>query len=166
MNLLEATIKRIHFTRNYTLTLLDATPVDEWFRQPVAGLTHVAWQVGHLAMAEFGLTMAARRGPRDSDAAIITPEFRKLFGRGSKVGPDSSGYPPAAELRAALDRVHQAVLAELSAATLAELEGPPLVPLSMAKTKMDAIQFCPEHEMLHAGQIGLLRRMLGHEPLR
>ncbi len=166
MNVVEATIARIEFARKYTLTLIDATPPEDWFRTPSPPVSHIAWQVGHLATAEYGLTLAARRGPRDSDSAIIAPEFRKHFARGSSAAVDPSNHPSPEELRATLDRVHAAALAELGAVTEAELEGPPLISLSMAKTKRGALQFCPEHEMLHAGQIGLLRRLLGHSYLR
>lgn len=38
-------------------------------------------------------------------------------------------------------------------------------PLPLAKTKMESLLWCAHHEMLHAGQIGLLRRQLGYAPL-
>jgi hypothetical protein len=31
---------------------------------------------------------------------------------------------------------------------------------------LDALLFSSKHEMLHAGQIGLLRRLFGKQPLR
>jgi hypothetical protein len=65
-----------------------------------------------------------------------------------------------------LDRVHRAALAELATMSEADLEAPSLIQLAIAKTRRDAMEFCPEHEMLHAGQIGLLRRLFGHKPLR
>ena len=34
------------------------------------------------------------------------------------------------------------------------------------ETKLGALFFCSVHEMMHAGQIGLLRRLLGKSPLR
>jgi hypothetical protein len=39
-------------------------------------------------------------------------------------------------------------------------------PHPMFSTKLGALMFCPFHEMLHAGQIGLLRRLFGNAPLR
>jgi hypothetical protein len=36
----------------------------------------------------------------------------------------------------------------------------------MFKTKYEAIRFCAQHEMIHVGQIALLRRLLGYEALR
>jgi signal peptidase I len=39
-------------------------------------------------------------------------------------------------------------------------------PYAAFATKLGALLFCPAHEMLHAGQIGLLRRLLDKPPLR
>jgi hypothetical protein len=38
-------------------------------------------------------------------------------------------------------------------------------PHPFAKTKLLALLWCANHEMLHAGQIGLLRRLLGCPPM-
>jgi hypothetical protein len=172
MDLLTSILERVRFTRGYSLTLIDATPQSDWFRQPFPGVSHIAWQVGHLAMAEYGLCLAAVRGPRASDVEILPPEHKVLFGRGSVVcpegesAPDAPAYPTADELRARLDRVHKAVLDEVPSFASLDLAAPTLIPLSVSKTKLDALRFCPEHELMHAGQIGLLRRMLGHASLR
>jgi len=46
------------------------------------------------------------------------------------------------------------------------LDKPPLKPLSLAKTKLWSLLWCAQHEMVHAGQIGLLRRLLGYPAIR
>src|SRR5262245_5901452 len=103
MSRLQLAIEQIVFARNYTTGLLDRTPTAEWFRQPPGSVSHVAWQVGHLAFSEYRLALWRIRGERPDDGALCSPEFRRLFGAGSVPQPDSA-YPPA-ELRAALDRV-------------------------------------------------------------
>ncbi len=40
------------------------------------------------------------------------------------------------------------------------------MPFAGYPCKLGAVLFCPLHEMLHAGQIGLLRRSLGLSPIR
>jgi len=57
------------------------------------------------------------------------------------------------------------VLRELPTLSDAELDQPVPHPHRFAKTKLLALLWCAHHEMLHAGQIGLLRRLLGHAPL-
>ena len=46
-----------------------------------------------------------------------------------------------------------------------ELDQPVPHPHPFAKTKLLALLWCAHHEMLHAGQIGLLRRHLGYPPM-
>jgi hypothetical protein len=57
VNRLQLAIEQIVFARNYTIGLLDQTPMAEWFRQPPGGVTHVAWQVGHIAFSEYRLAL-------------------------------------------------------------------------------------------------------------
>jgi hypothetical protein len=40
------------------------------------------------------------------------------------------------------------------------------VPYAAFATKFGGLLFCSHHEMLHAGQIGLLRRLIGKAPVR
>jgi DinB family protein len=163
MSRLQLAIEQIVFARTYTFELLDQTPTAEWFRLPAGGVSHVAWQVGHIASAEYRLALWRIRGERPDDAALFPPEFKRLFGADSVPQADSE-YPPA-ELRAVLDRVHQQVLRELSGLDEAEMDQPVPHPHPFATTKLRALLWCAHHEMLHAGQIGLLRRHLGHPPM-
>jgi hypothetical protein len=53
MSRMQLAFEQIVFARNYTIGLLDQTPTAEWFRQLPGGVSHIAWQVGHLAFAEY-----------------------------------------------------------------------------------------------------------------
>lgn len=165
MNRLQLAIEQIIFARNYTLGLLDQTPVAEWFRQPPGGVSHVAWQVGHLAYAEYRMALWRIRGPKPQDGDLISEKHRDLFGIESVPDPDPKKYPSQAEIRAVLERVHERALQELHGMNEAELDQPVPHPHRFATTKLRALLWCAHHEMLHAGQIGLLRRQLGHPPL-
>ena len=57
MSRLQLAIEQIVFARNYTIGLLNQTPTDEWFRVPAGGVSHVAWQVGHIAFSEYRLAL-------------------------------------------------------------------------------------------------------------
>lgn len=159
-------LEQIVFARNYTIGLIDTIPAADWFRMPPAGVTHVAWQVGHLAMAEYRLCLERIRGPRPEDANLLPPIFHQCFGRGSMPpDPDPAKYPPAAEIRAVFDRVHERALAELPGIPDADLDAPITVSHRFCKTKIQCVRWCPMHEMSHAGQIGLLRRLFGADPI-
>jgi hypothetical protein len=137
MSRLQLAIEQIVFARNYTIGLLDRTPADEWFRKPPGGVSHVAWQVGHIAFSEYRLALWRIRGERPGDEALFSLEFKRLFGADSVPQADSE-YPPA-ELRAVLDRVHGQVLRELPDLDEAELDRPVPHPHPFATTKLRAL---------------------------
>jgi len=135
----------------------------EWLRLPSGSVSHVGWQVGHIAFSEYRLALWRIRGPQPQDDALFSPEFKRLFGADS-VPEANSAYPPA-EIRAVLDKVHEQVLRELPNLNEAELDQPVPHLHPFAKTKLWSLLWCAQHEMLHAGQIGLLRRQLGYPPM-
>jgi uncharacterized damage-inducible protein DinB len=165
MSRLRLALEQIEFARRYTNRLVDAIDLKDWFRQPPGGVTHVAWQVGHLAMAEYRMALERTRGERPEDAGLISEEFLKTFGRNSVPEADPGRYPSPAEIRAVLDRVHRQAMQELPGLSEDELDRPLVKPHSLAQTKLWALLWCAQHEAVHAGQIGLLRRQLGYPPL-
>jgi hypothetical protein len=165
MSRLRLAMEQIVFARNYTIGLLDQTPVADWFRMPPGGVSHVGWQVGHIAHSEYRMALLRIRGQQPQDESLFSQDFLRLFGANSVPNADPAKYPTPAEVRAVLDRVHAQVLRELPGLADAELDQPVSHPHAFAKTKLLALLWCAHHEMLHAGQIGLLRRLLGHAPL-
>jgi hypothetical protein len=165
MSRLRLAIEQIVFARNYTIRLLDQTPAADWFRQPPAGVSHIAWQVGHLAFSQYRMALERIRGTRAEDADLLSEDFLRHFGRDSVPDADVSQYPAATEIRAVFDRVHQQTLRELQGLDEGELDKPILKPHPLVKTKLWALLWCAQHEGVHTGQIGLLRRQLGHPPL-
>ena len=164
---LESALHQIRTARIYSKDLLSHIGDDDWFRQPSEGVTHVAWQVGHLAVAQYGLALKRVRGENTEDAKLISVGFRKQFGKGSIPVPNQSVYPSPEEIRAVFTRVHTQVLDEVDAIpveSLSEPTGDP--PHPMFKTKIGALNWCAQHEFIHAGQIALLRRLFGAQPLR
>ena len=166
MSRLDLIIEQLSIARLQTESLLDSITSEDWFRQPTEGVTHVAWQIGHLASAEYHLLMERRRGRRPEDEELIPARFRSLFQRGSSPDPDSSKYPSPEAIRHVFDEVHRHAIEELRSLPDEHLDKPTEPAHPRFKTKFGAIQFCPLHEMLHAGQIGLLRRLLGMKPIR
>src|SRR5271157_4616314 len=82
MSRLDLIIEQLGIARLQTESLLDGITPEDWFQQPTEGVTHVAWQVGHLASAEYHLLMERRRGRRPEDEELIPARFRSLFQRG------------------------------------------------------------------------------------
>lgn len=163
---LDIAVRAIEFARQYTRTLIDDLDESDWFAYRGEFVTHIAWQVGHLAMAEYALTMIRVRGKQPADADLISNDFFRAFQKGSKPNPDPATSPNIAEIRATFDRIHAQALRELANYADEELDVPLPEPHAVFSTKLGSVFFCSAHEMLHAGQIGLLRRQLGKPPLR
>jgi hypothetical protein len=163
---LQMAIDQISAARNYTKSLLEDIHADDWFRQPPGETTHVGWQVGHLAMAQYGLALYRQRGRKLEDAALMNSPFRKKFSRGTTVSSDPDFYPSAAEILSVFNRIHDHVMMELKEYPLSQLNETVGKPYAAYPTKLGCLLFCAHHEMLHAGQIGLLRRLFGKAPIR
>jgi len=165
-DLLQVALKQIEFARGYTLTLLDDIDEADWFTMPSGCVTHIAWQVGHLAMAQYGLALFRQRGRQPADTELMSSKFRKQFSRGATPDPNSGNNATPAEIRDVFDQVHQQVLTEVPGFSTDELDTLIPEPYAVFDTKLGALFFCANHEMLHAGQIGLIRRMLGKAAIR
>ena len=74
-------------------------------------------------------------------------------------------FRPAPISATSHSRVHEQVLRELSGLDEAELDQPVPHPTSLRRRNCWRCSRCAHHEMLHAGQIGLLRRQLGYPPM-
>src|SRR6476619_1645740 len=116
----ESALERIRWSRKFTEQFLpDLTPA-EWFWSPEQYSTHVAWQVGHLAVAQYNLCLRRVRGRMAADEALISEPF--------------------------ID---------------ADLGAPRETPHPRCATKSGAVEVCSQHELVHAGQIAMLRRLMG-----
>ncbi len=152
--------------RRYTLELLHGLSDDDWYRMPAGCPTHIAWQVGHITYAQMAVALGRTRGLTPEDEQLLPPSYAELFGKGSTPTNERARYPAAAELRETMNRVNHHVLEQLKAEPEEFFQRPPAVAFLGMKTRGEVIRFCALHEMLHNGQIGLIRRMLGKHPLR
>jgi DinB superfamily len=158
--------KQIEFARKYTMTLLDGLSEEQWYFVPGGMITHIAWQVGHIAMAQYGLTLFRQRGRQDIDGELMSSKFRKLFMKGTQPEANRDAYPSRDEIMQVLQRVEQQMLIELPNFSAEQLDEPTDPPHMAFANKYGALLFASHHEMLHAGQIGMLRRMMGLAPVR
>ena len=166
MSRLQTAIDQILSSRDYTNRILETIEDTDWFRMPEPAVTHIAWQVGHLAVAQYGLSLVRMRGEHESDENLIPKAFRDHFTRASVPAADPAANPSIAEIRSVFDRVHQQATEELPNINDDDLDLPPLLPHQLFNTRLGALHWTARHEMLHVGQIGLLRRLFGMEKFR
>ena len=161
MQMMQGAVGQLRFARRYTLELLEATPPDRWFEIPTGLPTNIAWQIGHLAVSQYGLLMFRIRGRRPEDLELIPGRFRKAYSRQSTPSADPSTQLSADQLLGRMNEVFDQAMSELDGVTPDVLLEPVDMPYAAFPIKLGAILFCPLHEHIHAGQIGLLRRALG-----
>lgn len=159
-------IEQVAWGRQYTQQLIDSIAHDLWYVRPAGMATHVAWQVGHLAVSQYGLMLFRQRGRMPGDLELLPSWLRKQFGRGTTPSLDAERMPPPDKLLEHMAKIHQQAMLEAGALTAAQLAEPTEMPYTAYPVKLGALLFCPLHEAIHAGQIGLLRRAHGLQPLR
>lgn len=165
MSRLREALDQIDFARKYTLTRIETVPLSEWFIIPPGGVSHIAWQVGHIAMAEYRICLERLRPRTAADEYMISDDFLKMFSRESTPTIDPAASPSAAEIRSVYHRVHARIVEELQTYPDPELDLTPLKPHPLFNTRYAGLRYAPLHEMIHCGQIALIRRMLGQKPL-
>ncbi len=163
----ETVLGQMDFCRQYSLSLLTDIEPELWYVAPGGAPSTIGWQVGHLAFSQYGLMLFRQRGRESGDLDLIPGWFRKQYGRGTSGNPEQLSNPlPPAELLSILGRVHDIAMQTVRDLPIEQFAEPTDMPYAVYPRKIGALMFCPIHESLHAGQIGIIRRMLGKDPLR
>ena len=163
MSRIREALDQIDFARRYTLDRFESVPLADWFTITPGGVSHVAWQVGHLASSGYRLCLERLRPRTAADAALISDGFIQMFGR-EALPAAVTGYS-AEEIREVAARVHAQVMAKLPAYPDADLDLPPLKPHPLFSTRLAGLRYASLHEMIHCGQIAMIRRLLGLPPI-
>ena len=159
-------LTQIRWARQYSLALIESIPEELWYETPRGMKTHAAWQVGHLAVSQYGLMLFRQRGRLPGDLALMPGWLRKQFGRSSTPASKNEKSPSPAELMERLNTIHEQSIKEVEQLSAEVLAKPTDEPYTAYPIKLGALLFCPIHESIHAGQIGAVRRGLELDPLR
>ena len=166
MKTAELLTEQLDDTRQWTLKLIADLKGDEWTYQPGPGLGHALWLCGHLACAQHLLVHVRCLG-----GGVLDESFTRHFPTGGAVkSAKEHAYPSVQTVLSTMDVVHQKTLAavrKMSDAVLAEAAlGGDGRPHPHYHDKCGAISHCSRHEVFHAGQIAMIRRLLGKNFLR
>jgi len=165
MDMISLLLDRLQSARNWTNSLLEDVDESKWFDAPGPKLGHIAWQVGHLASSQIILVHMRCFGKEYAGCAPA--EYQKLFGRGSTPVADPAAYPPISRIREFFSRIHGECLDMIAKMPTPELDKPAgAEPHPMFTNKAGAIGMAAMHECFHAGQIAMIRRLMGKPPLR
>lgn len=157
---------QIDGTRDWTNKLIADLSGDDWFFQPQPGLAHPLWICGHLATAQHLLIHM-----RCLDAPVLSDAFVSHFPIGGPIKSRAEhDYPSSDEVLTVMADVHKRTLEAvrgMSDELLAEpAYGKDGAPHPHYTDKRGAVGHADRHEAFHAGQLALLRRLIGKAFLR
>ena len=156
----------LSFSRRLTTGLLASfkTP-EEWVFQIHPKANHALWIAAHIALADNSFVGKFR------PAQANKPDgWDDLFWQASEPKPDATLYPPADEVLAYFHERRATLLRLLDEGTDEEFSAPAppagaKSPLAGAPNIAQSFIFIAQHEAMHAGQLTVAHRALGHAPL-
>jgi hypothetical protein len=160
--MLDNEIKINQFLFRYCQMLVAEIPDERMTEQPLPGVNHPAWILGHLAYSAnvaVGLLGGEKTLPSD---------WLELFKPGSAVRPSRGDYAPKADLLRAVEEHFQRARGFATSASAELLSGPNANPRmkELLPTIQDAAAFLlTGHFGVHLGQLSAWRRMVGMTPL-
>ena len=160
--MLDSELKINRFMMEYVRMLVGDVPDERIAEQPLPGVNHPAWILGHLAFST----------DRGRSLLGLEPEFpaewTPIFGFGSKPSASRGDYPARDELIQAVERGFERLQEQAVSATPEQL-GRPLTNPRMKDflpTVKDGLAFLlTGHMGVHLGQFSAWRRMIGLPPL-
>jgi uncharacterized damage-inducible protein DinB len=138
---------------------------ETWVFQVHPKANHALWIAAHLALVDNSFINKFR------PALARKPEgWDTLFGFGSQPKPDANEYPPPDEVLAYFHERRSTLLRLLDELSVEEWEAPApptgaRSPLAGAPNMGHSFIFVSQHEAMHAGQLTVAHRALGHAPL-
>lgn len=130
--------------------------------QPLPGVNHPAWILGHLAFS-------AHRAKTLLGAEMeLRPAWVPLFSPGSKITASRADYPPKDELLQAVEKGFEGLRQMIATATPEQLARPSTNPYTKdaLPTIKEGVAFLlTGHLGVHLGQLSSWRRMIGLPPL-
>jgi len=149
---LEASRRMLHMFVN------DLTAEERRFR-PRPEANCIDWLVGHLVLTEqrFHTVFAAKSTP-------LPEGFAATFGR-DEVATRRPDYGDTSGLMALFDEQRNITIDRVCAFTQEELIVPLMTPHPRFATLGEAAIFCSLHVTMHAGQMSMIRRMMGKPPV-
>ena len=159
--ILDAGLSSLKFARHMTVSFLDAIPKEHWFHAPVEGGNHAAWIAGHVAWEDDDCLMQLVEGR----GRKLPQHWQDTFATGTRPSTDRSASPSIPELRAALTDYREELIAFFQAS--ADRLSDPL-PEGLHGFAKDLGSFMPAlacHEMIHVGQLTVVRKSLKLKPV-
>lgn len=160
--MLDSELKVNRMLMRYLRMLVEDLPDERMAEQPMPGVNHPAWILGHLAWStDRGRSLLGLE-------AECPPEWTTMFGFGSTPSTNRGDYPSRDELVRAVERGFERLREQATSASPEQLQQPTTNPRTkeFLPTVRDAItMLLTSHPGIHLGQLTTWRRMIGMPPL-
>jgi hypothetical protein len=159
-------ITAMELARGMTLAGIDGLTDEEMMFQPKPGMNHALWLLGHISTSESGLILHACTGK-----SLLPGGWGEKFGIKSQPVGDAGSYPSKEEVLGVLAKTHAAAMEYVSGLAEEDLDKTPVgiarFPAGV-QAKFGTVAKCIAghitHESSHAGQMAVLRRLMGKQP--
>ncbi len=162
MTLKERLANQLHVIRGISEQVLSVfTTPQQWTHQVHEQANHALWFAGHMGTVDnFMLGLAAPEHVQEK------PGYQEKFGMGSRPTSSVEDYPPVDEVLAFMRERREAVLEALAGLSDEDLAKPcPEGSPGFMTDTASAFEAIVWHEAMHAGQVTVARRQLGHPPI-
>ncbi|HEY3965587.1 MAG TPA: DinB family protein [Planctomycetaceae bacterium] len=144
--------------QGYLADLTDA----ELLVRPVPGANHIAWQLGHLLVAEHEMMEVAYPGSMPA----LPAGFREKYTNDTATLDSASAFHPKSVYLSVAAEQRAATLKSLDKISDADLDQPAPEKFSAwLKTIAELFNMHGTHWLMHGGQWAIVRRKLGKKPL-
>ena len=154
-------------SRNFINRLISEIPQDLWYIIPDNTDSNLAWQIGHIMMAQnfHAITVITGRNEKVNELIPVV-QYNKIFnGMGTLHRSVEKDLIPTVQLKEQFDTVHKICidnLDDLSDDILDNKLEPIPFKHPVANVKYEALSWCFKHEMWHAAEMEAIKRDLGH----
>ena len=139
---------------------------EEMMFQPKDGLNNATWLLGHAVESENGLILSFCKGEN-----LLPAGWHEKFGIGSTPSGDAGDYATKDEILGHLEKVHAAAVEYVKSLAPEDFDKRPPGIDALPKPAQELFATIGKcifghvgHASCHAGQITMLRRLLGKEP--
>ena len=160
MNGREAISRELKSTQRFAGWYIEDLADEDLLVRPVPGANHIAWQLGHLILAEQSMIGA------QSLAGVSWPElpagFREQHAKAKTTDTSNTGYASKTQYLDLFSKTRKATIAALLALSDADLEQPSKGEMAKNAPQLgDMFLLQANHTLVHVGQFTIVRRKLG-----
>jgi hypothetical protein len=158
MNTHEAILSNLHTARYITTSYLGDLSDADLLVRPVAGAHHTAWQLGHLIVSEHQML----NGVRPGSAPALPHGFAEKHEKTAAKSDQLSDFCSKETYLSLMHQLREATIATLSQLTPEDLSQPGPEAMRAYAPKVGSVFLSiANHELMHSGQVAVIRRALG-----